>query len=491
MNSSRTRRTTALSLLSVTAIAVGTVTMIAGPALAAPGDGGTGTLTVHKLEQPESGNLGPNDGSQIDTGGATPLVAGFTACTIEEIDLTIPADWERLAGVTVTIDGGGNPVAEEGGETLTLTCLPEQTTAAADGATEFSLPADHAYVVYESTPAENAIPAATPTVITIPYPGTGAAGDPVWNYNPHIYPKNSLVGGGATKDGTVVGDQVSFDVTVPIPPLADDGTYDEVRINDQLAAFLTYTGGTVVLQNPSGTDVPLVAGTDYTLTTPSGAGGDEVVLTMLAPGLAKLDANVGGKLILTITATATGSGSTANEAQITINGTSTDPGTGPSVVDPDDFFGGAHIMKEAANKGAASNVPLAGATFDVYTASAGATNCPATPAPTATKVVDGDVSGTDGKTPNAVLAEGKYCVYETSVPAGYKGLVGGQLFEVTGEDAELVVVNTQIGSDPGDLPNLPITGAAGTVLLGIGGVALLAVAGVLLNARRKRNQLQE
>ncbi len=491
MNHSRTRRSTAISLLSVTALALGSVMVFAGPALAAPGDGGTGTLTVHKLEQPESGDLGPNDGSEVDTSGATPLVAGFTACSIAEIDLSIPSDWERLAGITVTLDSGGNPIAEESGTPLTLNCLPEQTTAAGDGATTFTLPADTAYVVYESTPAPNAIPAAAPTVITVPYPGTGAAGDPVWNYGPHIYPKNSLVGGGATKNGSVVGDAVSFDITVPIPPLADGGTYDEVRINDQLAAFLTYTGGAVALQNPSGTDVPLIAGTDYTLSAPSGSGGDEVVLTMLAPGLAKLDANVGGKLLLTIDATATGTGSTANEAQITINGTSTGPGTGPSVVDPEEFFGGAHILKEAANKGASANVPLAGAGFDVYTASAGATNCPATPAPTATKVIDGDVSGTDGRTPNAVLAEGKYCVYETAVPAGYKGLVGGQLFQVAGEDAELVVVNTQIGSDPGDLPNLPITGAAGSVLLGVGGVALLAVAGVLLNARRKRNQLQE
>ncbi|MBL3700649.1 SpaH/EbpB family LPXTG-anchored major pilin [Leucobacter luti] len=491
MNTSLSRRTSAISILGVAALALGSVLLLAGPAAAVPGDGGTGTLTVHKLEQPESGDLGPNDGSEIETTGATPLVAGFTACTIEEIDLTNPADWERLANITVTLDSGGDPVAEEGGTPLTLTCLPEQTTAAGDGATEFTLPADKAYVVYESTPAENAIPAATPTVITIPYPGTGAAGDPVWNYDPHIYPKNTLVGGGATKDGQVIGDQVKFDIAVPIPPLADEGTYDEVRINDQLAAFLTYTAGSVVLEDSDGADVPLVEGVDYTLTAPSGSGGDMVVLEMLPAGLAKLDANTGGKLILTIEATATGSGSTANEAQITINGTSTGPGTGPSVVDPEEFFGGAHILKEAQNKGAATNVPLAGAKFDVYTAAAGATSCPAEPDPDATKVVDGDVSAADGMTPNEVLAEGKYCVYEVEVPAGYKGLVGGQLFEVTGEDAELVVVNTQIGADPGDLPSLPITGAAGSVLLGIGGAALLAVAGVLLNARRKRNQLQD
>lgn len=359
--------------------------MLAGPALAAPGEGGEGTLTIHKLEQSDA-PLGANDGSEIEIGTAKPLVAGFTACTVDDIDLTDPADWERLKNIVLTLEGDGNPVATEDGTTLTLTCGTEQMTAEADGTTAFTLPADKAYVVYESTVAENAIPASAPTLITIPYPGNGEAGQPVWNYSPHIYPKNTLAGGGATKDGEVIGDEVSFDIMVPIPPLGDGETYTELRINDKLESFLEYTKGTVTLEAADGSTVTLVEGEDYTLTAPSGSGGDEVVLTFLAPGLLKLDANTGGKLHLKIEATAIGSGSTANEAQITINGTSTDPGTGPSVVDPEEFFSGAHIVKEAKNKGASANVPLAGAKFDVYTAASSATECPAEPDPSQTKV---------------------------------------------------------------------------------------------------------
>lgn len=488
MRKSTSRRLTATALLGAAALVVGSTALLAGPALAAPGEAGDGTLTIHKLEQPEGGDLGANDGTEIDASGANPLVAGFTVCEIDGIDLANAADWERLKNITLTLDGNGTPVATEDGNALTLTCGAEQMTEAADGTTEFTLPADKAYVFYESTVAENAIPAAAPSLITIPYPGNGAAGQPEWNYSPHVYPKNTLAGGGATKDGEVIGDKVTFDIAVPIPPLGAGETYTELRINDQLEDFLTYTGGTVTLQDSSGAEVTLVAGTDYTLSEPSGSGGDEVVLTFLAPGLAKLDANTGGTLNLQIKADANGSGSTANEAQITINGTTTGPGTGPEVVDPEEFFSGAHIMKEAKNKGAAANVPLAGATFDVYKADAAATTCPAEPDPTAAKVVDGDVSGADGKTPNHVLGEGKYCVYETDVPAGYKGMNGGMLLDVTGEDSSVTVVNTQMGADEGDLPALPITGAMGNVLLVAGGAALLLVAGALIAARRKQQQ---
>ncbi|WP_217135027.1 SpaH/EbpB family LPXTG-anchored major pilin [Leucobacter chinensis] len=490
MKKTQSRWFSVTALAGAAALTLGSTALFAGPAMAAPGEGGNGTLTVHKLEQPDSGNYGPNDGSEIDTSGAKPLVAGFTACTIDEIDLSVSGDWNRLSNITVTLDSNGTPIATENGTALTLNCGSEQMTAAADGTTVFDLAADKAYVVYESTPAANAVPAAAPTLITIPYPGSGASGEPVWNYNPHIYPKNSIIGSGATKDGKIIGDKVTFDITVPVKELANDDVYDEFRINDQLASFLKYTAGSVKLKNASGTDVALTSGTDYTLTSPSGNGGDEVVLTFLTPGLEKLDAAIGGTVVLTINADAIGTGTTANEAQITVNGKSTDPGTGPEVIDPEEFFADAHIMKEAKNKGTSTNVPLQGAGFDIYTAAKNATTCPATPDSAAVKVVEGDVSSADGTTTKRVLAEGKYCVYETAVPAGYKGLAGGMLFEVADEDASVTVVNTQIGSDEGDLPALPITGAAGSVLLIAGGAALLLIAGVLVAARRKQQQQQ-
>lgn len=486
VNHTITPRQRLSSVLGVAAIAVGSVAFLAAPALAAPGDGEIGSITVHKLEQPE-GNLGPNDGTEIDIDGAVPLEAGFTVCEIEAVNLAEAADWERLIKLEVTLVDGEDPIVTEGEDTHAVDCGTEQKTTLPEGVAVFdNLASDRAYVVYESTPAANSVSVASPTVIGLPFPGNGAEGQPAWNYHPHLYPKNIVAGSGATKNGEIIGDFVTFDITVPINPLGTDKEYDEFRINDQLSDFLTYEKGAVVLTNASGGDVTLAEGTDYTLTPAPGGGGDLVEFVMLEPGLNTLDDTIGGKIVLTIEATATGKGSTANEAEITINGATTDPGTGPEVPDPEDIFAGAHILKEAKNKGAESNVPLAKAEFDLYAVGDSATDCPATPEGDPVKTAQ--VSGDDGKTPDMVLGEGKYCAYETVVPAGYKGLPGGQLLTVDGDDAFTTVVNTQIGSDEGDLPDLPITGAVGNVLLVLGGAALVTVAGLLINSRRKRRQ---
>ena len=479
-------RVRAASLLGAATIVLAGSGLAASPAFAAPGDGGTGSITVYKFEQP-SGDLGPADGSKLPdsaTADAAPVAnVGFTTCLIDGVDLTDSAQWERLKNITLTLDATGAPVATENGSALNLTCGAEVLTSADGEATFTALTADRAYVVFESDAPDNAVTVAQPSLLTIPYPGTGSG--ETWNYNPVIYPKNVLVGSGATKDGEIIGDEVSFDITVPINPLAGSETYSQFAINDQLAGALTYTGASVVLTDRDGAPVPLTAGTDYTLTAPSGNAGEEVVLQFLAPGLAKLDANVGATLVLTINADATGSGSTANTAVITVNGATGEV----EVVDPENFYNGAHVLKTALNKGAATAVPLAGAGFDVYSVGSD-TSCAATP--TGDPVIaDWMSAGTTGATGDRVLAEGNYCVYETTVPAGYKGQTGGSLFTVAGEDASVTVQNTQIGSDAGDLPSLPMTGAQGTALLIGGGAALLLAASLMLMLARRRRRTEE
>lgn len=459
--------------------------MIAAPASAvsaAPGDGGTGSITVYKYEQPD-GDLGPNDGSLLPATDAKPVVAGFTSCAIDGIDLSLSSDWERLKSINLTLAGDGSVIATEEGENLSMTCGTEQTTDAESGATTFAaLAADKAYVVYESTVPSNAVSAAQPTLLTVPYPGS--TGDPAWNYNPVIYPKNVLAGSGATKNGEIVGNKVTYDITAPINPLPAGETHNEFVITDALSSFLTYTAGSVTLQDAQQAEVVLVEGTDYTLTAPSGNGGEQVVLEMTASGLAILDATIGGQIVLTLDATATATGDTSNTAVMTVNGAAADI----ELPDPESFYYGAHIVKEAANRGADANVPLGGAQFDVYSVDPAATECVAEPAEDAVPVLAAQESDATGATPSQVLADGKYCVYETLVPAGYKGLQGGVLFEVTAEDASVTIVNTQIGSDAGDLPFLPMTGGAGTMLLlGAGGV-MFAIGAILFIVVRRRKQ---
>ena len=77
-------------------------------------------------------------------------------------------------------------------------------------------------------------------------------------------------------------------------------------------------------------------------------------------------------------------------------------------------------------------------------------------------------------------------MYETGVPAGYKGVVTGTKLTVASEDASVTIQNTQIGSDEGDLPSLPLTGATGQILMLLAAVILLAVGGGLYLMRRRR-----
>ncbi|WP_350258135.1 SpaH/EbpB family LPXTG-anchored major pilin [Scrofimicrobium sp. R131] len=489
------KKTSKMTAILSGAVLVGAAGLaVSVPALAAPGDGGTGSLTVHKFEQPGSGDFGPADGTQITPPqGALPVGdVGFTVCSVTGIDLAVPSDWDRLKDLVGTVDNNGDLVVTEGGSPVAVSCQAEVRTDVDGEAAFASLPADRAYFVYESTPADNSLYAMIPTLVTVPFPGNGTGA--AWNYDVHIYPKNALVGSGATKNGEIIGSDVTFDITVPINNLGldDNGNqvlYTQFVITDQLSSALTYGSSSVQLLDSNGDEVTMTAGTDYTLAESAGL----VTLTMVDPaGLALLDANIGGKLVLTITADANGTGDTSNTATITING----KGNDVSVVDPEEFYSGAYIMKEASNRGATANVPLAGAGFELYT-KAGLTSCPAydqLAADAEMKQVDlgsNYVSGTDGKTPELVLAKGSYCVYETVVPAGYKGAIGGALLDVQAEGANLTVVNTQVGSDEGDLPSLPVTGAQGRVLLAIAGVGFLTIAMGLYLVRRNRQRETE
>ncbi|MFC5337943.1 SpaH/EbpB family LPXTG-anchored major pilin [Leucobacter denitrificans] len=471
------------------ALAAGVLATVATPAFAAPGDGTPGSITVYKLEQPST-SFGPNDGTALDTTGATPLVAGFTACSVDGIDLTKSADWQRLTDLSVALGVDNTPVVMEGATQLTLTCGSEQTTSGTTGETQFSdLASDLAYVVYESTPAANAVSVAQPSLITLPYPGTSGT---QWNYNPVIYPKNIVAGSGSTKTADMVGDQVTFTVTVPVMPLSNGENYSEFRINDKLNDAIIFESATVALHDSSGAEVTLDGG-DYTLTpaAASTVGGEEVVLSLTASGLAKLDANIGGKIVLTIDGQADGTASTENEAVITVNNKSTDPGTGPQVVDPETFVSKSWIYKVANWKDEnQANSPLAGAQFDVYTAAADAVDCPAEPDANETRVFAGLESDANGFVSETTLVEGNYCVYESVTPLGFKPLNGGMLLNVADADSPYVtIVNNQVGATEGDLPSLPITGGSGTVLMMAAGASLLALsAGIFLVARRRREE---
>lgn len=62
------------------------------------------------------------------------------------------------------------------------------------------------------------------------------------------------------------------------------------------------------------------------------------------------------------------------------------------------------------------------------------------------------------------------------------------MLTVSGADSSIEVVNTQIGSDVGDLPSLPMTGASGSVIIIVAGSSFLLAGVVLFLLRRRKDQ---
>ncbi|GAA1574728.1 fimbrial isopeptide formation D2 family protein/LPXTG-motif cell wall-anchored protein [Leucobacter aridicollis] len=474
----RVRRSSAL--LGAAVILAGSLGVASSPAFAAPGDAGTGSITVHKLEKPETADFGVADGTKLDLSihgdKVKPLVAGFKYCEIQGIDLKTQAGWDALKGLTA-VQTVSDDVDVPGYNTIN--CSQQRMTSAADGTYEFTnLVADKAYVVFESKRATGAVAVAQPAIVTVPYPGKDAvSGDPTWNYHPHIYPKNLMGGQGSTKTADLQGDQLGFDITVPIKPLGDGVTYTEFRIEDALASSVAYKGGKVAID---GQDLTL--GTDYTLVA-----GPPVKMTLTPAGLTKLNAAVGKDLVFRIDVSLVGTGTTENKAQVFINGEKSP--TDPEIKEPESekFFAGVHVLKTGTTI-AGDTVNLKGATFELYSVPAATTDCKATGTEVsgAKKVAGSFVSGNDGKTNTVTVAEGTYCAYETVAPAGYKGIAKGAVFNVNAAGAYTTVDNTQMSLGAGDLPALPITGAAGNVLMLGGGALVLATAGILVATRRRK-----
>lgn len=517
---SRLARTTlrTLALLGTTALTAGALGAFgiiaapgfAAPAFAAPGDGGTGSITVHKHEQ-TSAPLGPNDGTELDLSGQSvnPLVAGFRSCTIGGIDLATQTDWLRLKNLVVTPAAAPAqpPAVTEGGIPLPLTCGSEQKTQASDGTTTFAnLPADRAYVIYESASPHGALKVAAPAIITVPYPGTTSG---TWNSHPHIYPKNVIVGSGATKTSKDTFGALTYTITVPIRPLPAGETYTEFIIEDQLSQTLTYSKlATVKLTNSAGPAVPLTAA-DYTLTGTLNVPKTKIVLTLTPAGLGKLDTSIGEKLVLTFQASSRIADNTANTALVRINGSASvnqralRSGGETEIGTPGNgwHYGGQHYDIFVTDPKTGVRTPVEGVGFQTYMMPDRAvTSCPATEAEiTSLPNWEDDLlgpdpedilSGADGiswMTGNSSqgLHVGAYCGYLKILPQGLKGFAGPYYHNVVDLNGKVEVELFRTDITAGDMPSLPQTGAAGNFVLVVGGTVLLLAAGTLMVARRR------
>ncbi|PII82310.1 hypothetical protein BMH32_08350 [Leucobacter sp. OLJS4] len=501
-----TARRRITTMVGAAALGITAILGSSSAALAAPQDYGnidpnrTGSLTVHKFLNQAGSTTG--DVSQAPAAGDfTDPVAGveFTVYPLlksgSAVDLTVPANWNGLD----TLTPGAACTAPAGYTLGTPTVMP---LTAADGSATASLPVG-LYQVCETAAPANIIEKSLPFIITIPLPYQKG-----WVYDAHAYPKN----GSGSIEKTIdpqqdygLGSVVKFPVTVPVSRMAQAWTGFAVR--DTLDPRLTPVAASAIAVTADGTALdPSFYTIDIT--------GQQITMNFTAAGIAWLNegpnAHVGAEIqvVFAGTVNAVGGGVIPNTAQFWPNNPGFDPNSNPPLPSNEvrTNWGDLQITKRAAGTSGSTGT-LSGAVFEIYAAADPyAADCSAATATGSPVSVGGQTSFTSNSSGVISLAglfvsdsvnpvidnpQRCYVLKETAAPAGYVlppnpfTPVAVLIGNTTSDNID--IENTQQG-----VPPLPITGAAGQVLLIAGGTAALAAAvGLVLMRRRRQAQLSE
>jgi fimbrial isopeptide formation D2 family protein/LPXTG-motif cell wall-anchored protein len=490
---------------AVGALAVG-VMGLAGAALTANADTGKGniivppdpnsvtTLTIHKHDDSKVGVDG--DGNEItDPSKLGPGLAGvtFKITPIEtkdgqDINLDTPEGWNIVNPLDTTTHTRTPLTAGQvkdgiADKTITTGDFTEATTKDG-GATDPQTLPHGLYLVEETGYGSNNITTpAAPFLVTLPLPqGNGG-----WLYKVHVYPKNKVNTNVPTKDvadptnGLNIGSTVPWTIVAPVQP-NKPGDITKFTVTDQLDSRLKFSSLTV--SGPAG---DFTKDADYTV-APANAGaaaGEKITVDFTAAGAAKLKAGDVVTLNLNTTVESLGAdGVIPNQATVFTNDNDGKATTKPGVPDtnPTTNWGPLGVLKYAQGD---ETKTLEGAVFAIYASEADAN--------AGTNEVTTITTGSDGKA-LARLYVGKddvtskdYWIKEITPPAGYV-LDSTTVTKVTvtaGKDTSVTyqpIANTQQ-----DHPNLPLTGAAGTVVMTLGGLALVAAGGAAYAISRKRS----
>lgn len=406
-----------------------------------------------------------------------------------------------------------------------------------------------AYLICETTPPTNATDTAVPFVVTVPFPDN-QAGAPAnsngWLYNVHAYPKNGLA---PTISKTVseqselgLGSTASFDVVTSVPRTADGNQFSSYTVVDPMDPRLIDTAVESVRLGST----PLVEGNQYTVVRDRNV----VMVSFTQAGLTLLKTS-GGQSITTVFSGAVSSisavddlgldaGEIYNRAYlVTDNEPGSTPPTTPDVpplspgdpdepVDPSDPFvpgvpnvpseavtqnwGDVKVFKFDAGNGSTG---LDGAVFEVYeAASPDATTCSPTVSTVNANPIEVDGATTFTSTGGLVLVSGLfisdtsnapvdaqtrcYVLKETQAPAGFVTPTGAaallavqvKIGETAATAGNLASYDGSIGNVRSDVPNLPLTGGQGQVVLMALGAGLVLIAGgaAFIAKRRKESR---
>ena len=538
MTTLKTRR--GISLLAVIAVAAGAAAVpgiaTAAPTASAFGVVATapqlpslvdldpakeGSITIHKLVKDDTNGTTEGTGLEDSTVTGTPLGgAKFSVQRLTNVDLTTQAGWEKL----VAYNGNVDTAKADGVDTAI-----EKTTDNAGLAKFENLPLG-AYIVTETETPAGYI-GSKPFIITVPM--THPTQKNEWNYNLHVYPKNSKAGvDKQVKDDTTpaVGSEINYTINSDIPSLPAGDKLKTYMVVDQYDKRVTIETTDVTLALSDGT--ALVAGTDYDLKTADGTGAADaykfITAVFTEAGRDKITAaraagtdatKVVMKLKGTVTGPLSGNGLVPNKVTLIPNTPATpwDPesGTTPPPEYPNSEvvskFGKVKITKVSA---ADPTAKLKDAEFSVYECTptgltSGTDNFVSNNATLGQKItVDGkdtfttDADGVveidslrnnDWANNKQVDNPGWYCLVETKAPAGFElqtRPIAFQILQSNSKADNQYTLNTTVKDAPHNGGfRLPVTGAAGVGVLIAAGSALVAGAGAITiaNKRRKEN----
>ena len=336
--------------------------------------------------------------------------------------------------------------------------------------------------------------------------------------NPNTPPTKTVKKDGADVNGQSVnvGDTLTYTITHTIPASAANFDKYTYSITDTADKGLSIGVPTVVVKGAGegGADLTLVKDTDYTLSQNTNGDGKFVtVVTFKKTANTEADAHevadFAGKTVeVSYTATVTSdiyeneTAQAQNKASANVNGTDTGEGT-PTTVKTHDF---SFIKKNKDEKA------LKGAVFNVYrgenvnTGEATALTFKDSVLSTATDADAALTSGDYGWVTVKGLAAGKYTVVETQAPTGYSSQFLAKFTVDVAEDGtvELVTANNHLSlagantaeKEPGikvlnvkSVTELPMTGAAGTVLFSAIAVLLAGAAATVYAKSRNTKRM--
>ncbi|WP_216388503.1 SpaH/EbpB family LPXTG-anchored major pilin [Arcanobacterium phocae] len=444
-------------------------------------------LIVHKYDSTNSNPGIAHDGTQQDVPNTALSGVKFKVTKIKNFNLDDNGFWAKVKDLNFK-----NNQVSDGSVNYELDATKSQEKPTlVDGSATFDKLEKGVYLVQETSFGEHKVTKAVdPFFVTLPFPNK----DRGWLSEVNVYPKNDLNTGGKKENTNSnnlrkIGDKVEWAISFEVKK-----NPSKLGVVDKLEEYLSLDVQDSKAVSVRFGQIDLVPA-DYKVTQNKKYAGVNAVQIELTPGgLKKI--NKDGTIIFTLRTTLTklpsNSGAVSNSAFPIDN--SYDPFNEPqspnqgippeppiNVPDPaKPVYGQYQFIKTDSSK---TPKPLSGAVFEVCKDS------------TCADVVYTDLKSDDHgvvNIPGLFIGIGTdkltqtYWIREKTAPKGF--VLDTTIREITVKagahqpNEGVAVVNTiQQG------PNLPMTGAAGTVLLTLAGVAVFAIATGLafVNKRRK------